>query len=90
MTAKFAGAANVPFLLLQLQLLQIVLNARNLLARNKIALFAIPWLVISNPRAGFYPPFASVTIILRDWIVCCSGCSLGCSETYCRCPISDF
>jgi hypothetical protein len=53
MTAKFTGAANVPFLLLQL--LQIVLNARNLLTGNKIALFAIPWLVIPIPRARFYP-----------------------------------
>jgi hypothetical protein len=53
MTAKFAGAANVPFLLLQLP--QIVLNARNLLAGNKTALFAVPWLVNPNPRAGFRP-----------------------------------
>lgn len=43
MTAKFAGAANIPFLLLQLP--QIVLNTRNLLAGNKTALFAVPWLV---------------------------------------------
>ena len=43
LTAKFAGAANVPFLLLQLP--QIVLNARNLIAGNKAALFAVPWLV---------------------------------------------
>ncbi|XP_058103792.1 maltose excess protein 1-like, chloroplastic [Magnolia sinica] len=42
LTARFAGAANVPFLLLQLP--QIVLNARNLLAGNKSALFAVPWL----------------------------------------------
>ncbi|CAI9302204.1 unnamed protein product [Lactuca saligna] len=42
LTAKFAGAANVPFLLLQLP--QIVLNARNLLAGNNSALFAVPWL----------------------------------------------
>ncbi|EHA8588811.1 Maltose excess protein 1, chloroplastic [Cocos nucifera] len=42
LTAKFTGAANVPFLLLQLP--QIVLNARNLLAGNKAALFAVPWL----------------------------------------------
>ncbi|NP_001149458.1 maltose excess protein 1-like [Zea mays] len=42
MTAKFAGAANIPFLLLQLP--QIVLNTRNLLAGNKTALFAVPWL----------------------------------------------
>ncbi|KAG8043370.1 hypothetical protein GUJ93_ZPchr0458g22480 [Zizania palustris] len=42
MTAKFAGAANIPFLLLQLP--QIILNARNLLAGNKTALFAVPWL----------------------------------------------
>jgi hypothetical protein len=40
MTAKFAGATNVPFLLLQLP--QIVLNARNLLVGNKITLFAVP------------------------------------------------
>lgn len=51
-TAKFAGAANIPFLLLQLP--QIVLNARNLLAGNKTALFAVPWLVRPpNPRLGF-------------------------------------
>ncbi|XP_022841422.1 maltose excess protein 1-like, chloroplastic isoform X2 [Olea europaea var. sylvestris] len=42
MTAKFAGAANVPFLLLQLP--QIILNARNLQAGNKSALLAVPWL----------------------------------------------
>ncbi|KAL4557280.1 hypothetical protein LXL04_035453 [Taraxacum kok-saghyz] len=42
LTAKFAGAANVPFLLLQLP--QIILNARNLLSGNNSALFAVPWL----------------------------------------------
>ncbi|KAK6131068.1 hypothetical protein DH2020_035186 [Rehmannia glutinosa] len=42
MTAKFAGAANLPFLLLQLP--QIVLNTQNLLAGNKSALLAVPWL----------------------------------------------
>ncbi|XVF56661.1 hypothetical protein PTKIN_Ptkin06aG0138300 [Pterospermum kingtungense] len=42
LTANFAGAANIPFLLLQLP--QIILNARNLLAGNKTALFAVPWL----------------------------------------------
>lgn len=42
LTARFAGGANVPFLLLQLP--QIVLNARNLIAGNKTALFAVPWL----------------------------------------------
>ncbi|KAL2533829.1 Maltose excess protein 1 [Abeliophyllum distichum] len=41
-TAKFAGAANVPFLLLQLP--QIILNGRNLLSGNKSALLAVPWL----------------------------------------------
>uniref|UniRef100_A0ACD5UDU1 Uncharacterized protein n=1 Tax=Avena sativa TaxID=4498 RepID=A0ACD5UDU1_AVESA len=41
-TAKLAGGANVPFLLLQLP--QIILNSRNLLAGNKSALFAVPWL----------------------------------------------
>ncbi|RZR71632.1 hypothetical protein BHM03_00006199 [Ensete ventricosum] len=40
-SAKFAGAANVPFLLLQLP--QIVLNARNLISGNNAALFAVPW-----------------------------------------------
>ncbi|GKA15967.1 maltose excess protein 1-like protein, chloroplastic [Tanacetum coccineum] len=45
LTAKFAGVANVPFLLLQLP--QIVLNARNLMAGNNAALFAVPWLAIS-------------------------------------------
>ncbi|XP_031502242.1 maltose excess protein 1-like, chloroplastic [Nymphaea colorata] len=42
LTAKFAGAANVPFLLLQLP--QIVLNCRNLMAGNARALFALPWI----------------------------------------------
>ncbi|XP_008808799.2 maltose excess protein 1-like, chloroplastic isoform X1 [Phoenix dactylifera] len=42
MTAKFAGASNVPFLLIQLP--QILLNSRNLVAGNKAALFALPWL----------------------------------------------
>ncbi|OMO87277.1 maltose excess protein 1, chloroplastic-like protein [Corchorus capsularis] len=42
LTAKFSGGANIPFLLLQLP--QIILNARNLLAGNKTALFAVPWL----------------------------------------------
>lgn len=46
-TAKFAGAANLPFLLLQLP--QIVLNARNLAAGNKAALLAVPWLVTVLP-----------------------------------------
>ncbi|KAK8715224.1 hypothetical protein V6N13_042562 [Hibiscus sabdariffa] len=43
-TAKFAGTANLPFLLLQLP--QIILNARNLMAGNKAALLAVPWLVM--------------------------------------------
>ncbi|XP_057773466.1 maltose excess protein 1-like, chloroplastic [Salvia miltiorrhiza] len=42
MTAKFAGAANFPFLLLQLP--QIILNTRNLLSGNTSALLAVPWL----------------------------------------------
>lgn len=42
MTARFAGAANMPFLLLQLP--QIILNTRNLLAGNNTALLAVPWL----------------------------------------------
>ncbi|XP_057969962.1 maltose excess protein 1-like, chloroplastic [Malania oleifera] len=42
LTAKFSAAANVPFLLLQLP--QIVLNARNLMAGSKTALLAVPWL----------------------------------------------
>lgn len=42
LTAKFSGAANIPFLLLQMP--QIILNARNLLAGNKSALLAVPWL----------------------------------------------
>ena len=36
-SAKLAGGANLPFLLLQLP--QIILNSRNLLASNKAALF---------------------------------------------------
>ncbi|XP_019056786.1 PREDICTED: maltose excess protein 1, chloroplastic-like isoform X2 [Tarenaya hassleriana] len=41
-TAKFSGAANFPFLMLQLP--QIILNAQNLMAGNKTALSAVPWL----------------------------------------------
>ncbi|XP_058002537.1 maltose excess protein 1, chloroplastic isoform X2 [Hevea brasiliensis] len=41
-TAKFSGASNIPFLLLQMP--QIILNAQNLMAGNKTALFAVPWL----------------------------------------------
>lgn len=44
LTAKFAGAANLPFLLLQLP--QIILNTRNLMAGNTSALLAVPWLVM--------------------------------------------
>lgn len=54
LTAKFAGAANVPFLLLQLP--QIILNTRNLLAGNKSALLAVPWLVLD---------LFSLTIVFR-------------------------
>lgn len=43
LTAKFAGVANLPFLLLQLP--QIILNYRNLVAGNRSALLAVPWLV---------------------------------------------
>ncbi|ONK58862.1 uncharacterized protein A4U43_C08F500 [Asparagus officinalis] len=42
MTAKFAGASNLPFLLIQLP--QILLNYQNLVAGDKAALFAVPWL----------------------------------------------
>ncbi|KAG8378144.1 hypothetical protein BUALT_Bualt08G0107500 [Buddleja alternifolia] len=42
LTSKFAGAANLPFLLLQLP--QIILNTRNLLEGNNSALLAVPWL----------------------------------------------
>ncbi|XP_044483403.1 maltose excess protein 1, chloroplastic-like [Mangifera indica] len=41
-TAKFSGAANIPFTVLQMP--QIILNAQNLLAGNKTALLAVPWL----------------------------------------------
>ncbi|XP_008382357.1 maltose excess protein 1-like, chloroplastic isoform X2 [Malus domestica] len=41
-TAKFSGASNIPFLLLQMP--QIYLNAQNLLAGNKAALLAVPWM----------------------------------------------
>ncbi|CAO2839111.1 unnamed protein product [Amaranthus hypochondriacus] len=41
-TAKFAAAANIPFLILQLP--QILLNARNLTAGNYSALSAVNWL----------------------------------------------
>jgi hypothetical protein len=56
LTAKFAGGANLPFLLLQLP--QIILNSRNLLAGNKAALFAVPWLVRPHlPSHTSHPQF---------------------------------
>ncbi|KAJ8438890.1 hypothetical protein Cgig2_007735 [Carnegiea gigantea] len=49
-TAKFAAGANIPFLLLQLP--QILLNARNLMAGNKTALLAVSWLGILTGLLG--------------------------------------
>lgn len=59
LTAKFSGASNLPFLLLQLP--QIILNARNLLAGNNSALFAVPWLVIQLSKIDEY-------LCFRTWI----------------------
>ncbi|KAJ8771291.1 hypothetical protein K2173_026468 [Erythroxylum novogranatense] len=42
LTAKFSGVSNIPFMLIQMP--QITLNARNLMAANKTALLAVPWL----------------------------------------------
>ena len=42
LTTKFSAGSNLPFPLLQLP--QIIPNARNLLAENESALFAVPWL----------------------------------------------
>ncbi|RDX89590.1 Maltose excess protein 1, chloroplastic, partial [Mucuna pruriens] len=50
LTAKFSAAANIPFLLLQMP--QIILNARNLLSGNKIALSAVPWLGMLTSLLG--------------------------------------
>lgn len=61
MTAKFAGAANLPFLLLQLP--QIVLNTQNLLAGNKSALLAVPWLVLNFLCLIMALTFRSVEIV---------------------------
>ncbi|KAL1533522.1 maltose excess protein 1-like, chloroplastic isoform X1 [Salvia divinorum] len=49
-TAKFAGAANIPFMLLQLP--QIILNYQNLMAGNKSALLAVPWLCMLTGLLG--------------------------------------
>ncbi|CAN1132202.1 Maltose excess protein 1, chloroplastic [Linum perenne] len=49
-TAKFAAAANLPFLLLQLP--QIKLNAQNLAAGNNAALLAVPWLGLLTGLLG--------------------------------------
>ncbi|KAG6494236.1 hypothetical protein ZIOFF_049255 [Zingiber officinale] len=43
LTARFAGASNIPFLLIQIP--QILLNYNNLISGNKAALLAVPWLV---------------------------------------------
>ncbi|XP_058729522.1 maltose excess protein 1-like, chloroplastic [Vicia villosa] len=50
LTSKLSGAANFPFLLLQMP--QILLNARNLLSANNTALFAIPWLGMLTSLLG--------------------------------------
>ncbi|RYR69516.1 hypothetical protein Ahy_A03g016071 isoform B [Arachis hypogaea] len=50
LTAKFSGAANIPFLLLQMP--QIILNARNLAAGNNTALMAVPWLGMLTSLLG--------------------------------------
>ncbi|GAV73924.1 hypothetical protein CFOL_v3_17407 [Cephalotus follicularis] len=50
MTAKFSGAASIPFLLLQLP--QITLNSQNLLVGNKTALFAVPWMGMFTGLVG--------------------------------------
>jgi len=58
-TAKFAAGANIPFLLLQLP--QILLNARNLMAGNKTALLAVSWLVsILSPSLSLFLSFSQV------------------------------
>ncbi|KAL2329286.1 hypothetical protein Fmac_022713 [Flemingia macrophylla] len=50
LTANFSAAANIPFLLLQMP--QIILNTRNLLAANKLALSAVPWLGMLTSLLG--------------------------------------
>lgn len=55
LTAKFSASSNLPFLLIQLP--QIILNARNLLAGNKSALLAVPWLVMFVVLATHLPFF---------------------------------
>ncbi|CAK8542295.1 unnamed protein product [Lathyrus sativus] len=50
LTSKLSGAANFPFLLLQMP--QILLNARNLMSANSSALFAIPWLGMLTSLLG--------------------------------------
>ncbi|WOK98319.1 maltose excess protein 1-like, chloroplastic isoform X1 [Canna indica] len=42
LTARFAGASNIPFLLIQIP--QILLNYRNLVSGNEASLLAVPWL----------------------------------------------
>ena len=57
LTAKFTAVSNIPFLVLQLP--QIILNARNLMAGNKTALLAVPWLV--RDQQSFH------NLVLRDY-----------------------
>ncbi|KAL0365941.1 UNVERIFIED_CONTAM: Maltose excess protein 1-like, chloroplastic [Sesamum radiatum] len=66
MTAKFAGAANLPFLLLQLP--QIVLNTQNLLAGNKSALLAVPWLLAMG-EAMPLPHFIVTSIVVTSGLI---------------------
>jgi hypothetical protein len=75
--AKLVGAANIPFVLLQLP--KIVLNARNLLAGNKKSVFfATPWLVRPPIRISNFTCSLSLTPVLMDLIARFRECSLGC------------
>ncbi|RXI08115.1 hypothetical protein DVH24_022259 [Malus domestica] len=65
-TAKFSGASNIPFLLLQMP--QIYLNAQNLLAGNKAALLAVPWM-LSMADAMPLPYFVITSIVVATGLV---------------------
>ena len=50
-TSKLSGSATLAFLMLQLP--QIILNSQNLINGNKVALFAVQWMVICLPLSLF-------------------------------------
>ena len=85
LTARFSAGANFPFLLLQLP--QIILNARNLMAGNKSALLAVPWLVQHHLSLQCFSIF--VFLILFGYSECVGKSSVIRILRVCLAPIFE-